>query len=392
MQADENARAILRGDALPGHDDVGVYKLVMPVIIVLPGIAAVMLAPDLARPDEAYPTMMRLLPAGLLGLVFAALIAAIIASTASKINSIATIFTLDLYAKFGRRSDERRLVLVGRIAACVAIVIAILPVVMAELLRNGFLDGGALTANGRTVAENVAAARDCDGEVIRSFDRPLKASAGLTVLRGNLFDTAVMKLSVVSDEFRERYLSDPADPEAFEGRAIVFDGPEDYHARIDDPALGIDDRAILVMRGAGPVGYPGGAEVMNMRPPAALIRGGVHVLPCLGDGRQSGTSGSPSILNASPEAAVGGTLALVITGDRIRIDVGARRVDLLVDPPELARRRAELDAKGYDHPASQTPWQEIQRGIVGQFDGGAVLEPALKYQRIAQRGLPRDSH
>jgi dihydroxy-acid dehydratase len=173
----------------------------------------------------------------------------------------------------------------------------------------------------------------------------------------------------------------------------VFDGPEDYHHRIDDPALGIDDRTILVMRGAGPVGYPGGAEVVNMRPPAALIRSGIHALPCIGDGRQSGTSASPSILNASPEAAVGGGLALLRTGDIVRIDLEKRTVDMLVDDAELDRRRAELATVERDiTPDAQTPWQEIQRGLTGQFDTGAVLEPAVKYQRIAQRGLPRDSH
>jgi dihydroxy-acid dehydratase len=218
--------------------------------------------------------------------------------------------------------------------------------------------------------------------------------AGLTVLRGNLFDGAVMKLSVISDEFRERYLSDPDHPGRFDGRVVVFDGPEDYHHRIDDPELGIDASTILVIRGAGPVGYPGGAEVVNMRPPAALIREGVHALPCIGDGRQSGTSGSPSILNAAPEAAAGGGLTLLRTGDTVRIDLHARTADMLVAPDEIERRRAEMAevADGL-YPASQTPWQEIQRGLVGQFDTGAVLEPAVKYQRIAQtRGLPRDSH
>ncbi|UIJ44018.1 dihydroxy-acid dehydratase family protein [Sphingomonas cannabina] len=268
------------------------------------------------------------------------------------------------------------------------------PAVMGELLRADLIDGTALTANGRTVADNVADARIEDEAVIRPLAAPLKPAAGLTVLSGNLFDGAVMKLSVISDEFRARYLSDPADPEAFEGRAVVFDGPEDYHARIDDPALGIDERTILIMRGAGPIGYPGGAEVVNMRPPAALIRAGVHALPCIGDGRQSGTSGSPSILNAAPEAAVGGGLALVRTGDRIRIDLRHRRADMLVDEAELIRRRAEMtDVEARLIPESQTPWQEIHRDIVGQFDTGAVIESAVKYQRIAQtRGLPRDSH
>jgi dihydroxy-acid dehydratase len=268
------------------------------------------------------------------------------------------------------------------------------PAVMGELLRAGMLDGEVLTANGRTVADNVAEARIRDTDVIRPLATPLKASAGLTVLSGNLFDGAVMKLSVISDEFRARYLSDPENPDAFEGRVVVFDGPEDYHHRIDDPALGIDETSLLVIRGTGPIGYPGGAEVVNMRPPAALIRAGVHNLPCIGDGRQSGTSGSPSILNAAPEAAVGGGLALLRTGDVVRVDLGRRRVDMLVLDEEIARRRAALaEVDERLAPPSQTPWQEIQRGLVGQFDGGAVLEPAVKYQRIAQeRGLPRDSH
>ncbi|HXG82342.1 MAG TPA: IlvD/Edd family dehydratase, partial [Sphingomicrobium sp.] len=265
------------------------------------------------------------------------------------------------------------------------------PAVMGQLLEAGLLQGEALTVNGRTVAENVSGLTTLDEKVIRRFDQPLRQHAGLTVLSGNLFDSAVMKLSVVSDEFRATYLSNPDDPEAFEARAIVFDGPEDYHARIDDPALGIDEHCILVMRGAGPVGFPGGAEVVNMRPPAALIRAGIHHLPCLGDGRQSGTSGSPSILNASPEAAAGGRLALLRTGDRIRVDLKARRVDLLVDEAELEQRRSEVDPSALT-PPSQTPWQEIHRHLVGQFDGGAVIESAVKYQRVAEQGLPRDSH
>jgi len=265
------------------------------------------------------------------------------------------------------------------------------PAVMGQLLRAGLIDGSALTVNGKTVEENIGTATAQDADVIFPLDAPLKQAAGLTVLSGNLFDNAVMKLSVLSDEFRNRYLSDPENPDAFEGTAIVFDGPEDYHRRIDDPALGADDHSILIMRGAGPVGYPGGAEVVNMRPPVALIRAGVHALPCLGDGRQSGTSGSPSILNAAPEAAVGGGLALVKTGDRIRIDLKNRTADMLVDDAELAARRAAL---AIDYvPEAQTPWQEIHRDLVGQFDGGAVFENAVKYQRIAQKyGVPRDSH
>jgi dihydroxy-acid dehydratase len=265
------------------------------------------------------------------------------------------------------------------------------PAVMGQLLRAGLIDGSALTVNGKTVSDNVANAESEDPDVIFPLDAPMKSAAGLTVLSGNLFDNAVMKLSVISDEFRTRYLSNPDDPEAFEGVAVVFDGPEDYHHRIDDPSVGIDTNSILIMRGAGPVGYPGGAEVVNMRPPTALIQAGVHALPCLGDGRQSGTSGSPSILNAAPEAAVGGGLALVQTGDRIRIDLKNRTADMLVDPAEIIRRR---EALGVDYvPESQTPWQEIHRNLVGQFDTGAVLENAVKYQRIAQtKGVPRDSH
>jgi dihydroxy-acid dehydratase len=267
------------------------------------------------------------------------------------------------------------------------------PAVMGELHRAGLLHGEALTVNGRTVAENVGEARIEDERVIRPFAAPLRDAAGLTVLSGNLFDAAVMKTSVISDAFRQRYLEDPASPGAFEGTVVVFDGPEDYHARIDDPALNITDRSILVIRGAGPIGYPGGAEVVNMRPPAALIRAGIDALPCIGDGRQSGTSGSPSILNAAPEAAAGGGLALLRTGDVVRIDLAARRVDLLASDEELARRRAEQDLSPFAGPPSQTPWHEIARSITGQFDGGAVIESAVGYQRIAQTmGLPRDSH
>lgn len=267
------------------------------------------------------------------------------------------------------------------------------PAVMGELYRAGLLDGTALTANGRTIAENVGAARIEDERVIRPLADPLMASAGLTVLSGNLFDAAVMKKSVIGADFRARYLSDPADPEAFEGRVAVFDGPEDYHAQIDDPALGIDDRTILVIRGAGPIGYPGGAEVVNMRPPAALIRAGINALPCIGDGRQSGTSGSPSILNASPEAAAGGGLGLLRSGDVVRIDLRARSVNLLVSDEELQARRAAAANDPFAGPASQTPWHEIARALTGQFAGGAVIESAVKYQRIAQTmGLPRDSH
>jgi dihydroxy-acid dehydratase len=230
--------------------------------------------------------------------------------------------------------------------------------------------------------------------VIRRFEDPLMEDAGFIVLRGNLFDAAIMKTSVIGAEFRARYLSNPDDPNAFEGRAVVFDGPEDYHHRIDDPALGITPETLLFMRGAGPVGYPGAAEVVNMRPPAYLIREGVTALPCIGDGRQSGTSGSPSILNASPEAAVGGCLALLETGDRVRMDLNRGMVDVLVDDQVMAERRRRFDeAGGYPYPKSQTPWQAMQRAVVGQLNTGAILEGAEQFQRIAQTaGLPRDNH
>ena len=268
------------------------------------------------------------------------------------------------------------------------------PAVIAELMKHGLIHEDAITANGKSLGDNCREAIIEDERVIRPFDAPLKLDAGFIVLRGNLFDSAIMKTSVISPEFRDRYLSNPADSEAFEGPAVVFDGPEDYHARIDDPALGITDRHLLFMRGAGPIGYPGAAEVVNMRAPAYLIREGVHALPCIGDGRQSGTSGSPSILNASPEAAAMGGLALIRTGDRVRIDLGRGTADVLIADDELAeRRRALTEAGGYRYPMSQTPWQEIQRAVVGQMETGAILEGAEKYQRIAQTmGLPRDNH
>ena len=268
------------------------------------------------------------------------------------------------------------------------------PAVVNQLMRRGMIHEEALTTNGRTIGENCRGASIEDERVIRPIDDPIMEDAGFVVLRGNLFDSAVMKTSVISPEFRERYLANPADPDAFEGPVAVFDGPEDYHARIDDASLGITSDTLLIMRGAGPVGYPGAAEVVNMRPPNYLLAHGVHSLPCLGDGRQSGTSGSPSILNASPEAAAMGGLALLRDGDRVRIDLRAGTADMLVPDEELARRRRELEANGgYRFPEAQTPWQEIQRNLVGQLDGGAILEGAEQYQRIAQtRGLPRDNH
>ena len=267
------------------------------------------------------------------------------------------------------------------------------PAVVNELMKRGLIHENALTVNGKTIGENCKGRASDDPDVIFPIEAPMKPDAGFIVLRGNLFDNAIMKTSVIDAEFRRRYLSNPSDPEAFEGRAIVFDGPEDYHRRIDDPELAIDEHCLLFIRGVGPIGYPGGAEVVNMQPPAALIKKGVRALPCIGDGRQSGTSGSPSILNASPEAAAGGGLALLRTGDRVRIDLKRGAADMLISDEELANRRAALEKHGYAYPKSQTPWQQIQREMVAQFDEGMVLKPAVNYQRLAQTtGVPRDNH
>jgi dihydroxy-acid dehydratase len=269
-----------------------------------------------------------------------------------------------------------------------------LPAVFAELIEAGKIHEGALTCSGRTVGENYRGRHSWNRDVIRAYAAPLMERAGFLNLKGSLFDSAIMKTCVISEEFAARYLRNPADPMAFEGRVVVFDGPEDYHTRIDDPALDIDETTILIMRGAGPIGYPGAAEVVNMQPPGALIRRGVTSLPCIGDGRQSGTSGTPAILNASPEAAAGGGLALLQTGDRIRIDLNRRSADILLPPEELARRRADLESRGgYPYPATQTPWQEIYRDQVAQLDQGMVLKGAVKFQKVAQTsGVPRDNH
>ncbi|MDX6301748.1 MAG: xylonate dehydratase [Nocardioidaceae bacterium] len=267
------------------------------------------------------------------------------------------------------------------------------PAVVAALMTEGLIHEDTLTVNGRTLGDNCRGRMSEDREVIRDVGEPLMEQAGFLVLHGNLFDSAIMKTSVISEEFRERYLSDPQHPNAFESRAIVFDGPEDYHDRIDDPALEVDESCALFIRGNGPIGYPGSAEVVNMQPPAALIKAGVRELPCVGDGRQSGTSGSPSILNASPEAAAGGGLALLRTGDRVRFDLEGGTVDMLVPDEELERRREELADRPSPYPESQTPWQEIQRSMVGQLSTGMVLEPAVAYQRVAHtKGVPRHSH
>ena len=258
----------------------------------------------------------------------------------------------------------------------------------------GKIDGDAITVNGRSLIANCKGKLSDDRKVIKTYDAPMKAQSGFLNFKGNLFDSAIMKTSVITEEFRRRYVSNPKDPMAFEGRAIVFDGPEDYHTRIDDPKLEIDEHCLLFMRGVGPIGYPGAAEVVNMRAPDYLLKKGVSALPCIGDGRQSGTSGSPSILNASPEAASGGNLALLKTGDRVRIDLGKRSANILISDDELAKRRAALTAAGgYKYPDHQTPWQEIQRGMVDELSNGMVLKPAVKYQRIAEtKGVPRDNH
>ncbi len=269
------------------------------------------------------------------------------------------------------------------------------PAVVMELMKADLLPHpGQVTANGRSMGDNCAKVENLNEDVIKTVANPLKKEAGFINLRGNLFDSAIMKTSVISKEFRDRYLSNPSDMEAFEGTAQVFDGPEDYHHRIDDESLGLTENTILFMRGAGPVGYPGAAEVVNMQPPAYLLKRGINALPCIGDGRQSGTSGSPSILNASPEAAVGGGLALIKSGDRVRVDLAKGTANILISEAELSERRTALTAAGgYQYPAHQTPWQEIQRGIVDQLSDGMVLKPAVKYQDIAHtKGIPRDNH
>ena len=268
------------------------------------------------------------------------------------------------------------------------------PAVVRELMKHKRIHEDALTVNGKTMGENCKSAAAPDSDVIRTYDKPLVKDAGFIVLRGNLFDSAIMKTSVISKEFRDRYLSNPKDPDAFEGRAIVFEGPEDYHHRIDDESLKIDEHCMLFVRGVGPIGYPGGAEVVNMQPPAALIKKGITSLPCIGDGRQSGTSGSPSILNASPEAAANGGLAILKTGDRVRIDLKKGEANVLISDAEVKQRHADLMAKGgFPYPKNQTPWQELYRDTVGQQATGACLELATRYRNIAGTiGVARDNH
>ncbi|KRQ00799.1 IlvD/Edd family dehydratase [Bradyrhizobium manausense] len=268
------------------------------------------------------------------------------------------------------------------------------PAVVRELMKHKRIHEDAVTVNGRGIGDNCKNAPAPDNDVIWAYDKPLVKDAGFLVLRGNLFDSAIMKTSVISKEFRDRYLSNPKDLNAFEGRAVVFEGPEDYHARIDDASLDIDEHCVLFIRGTGPIGYPGGAEVVNMQPPAALIKRGILSLPCIGDGRQSGTSGSPSILNASPEAAANGGLAILRTGDKVRIDLNKGSANILISEEELKKRHAELKAAGgFKHPPNQTPWQEIYRSTVGQQSTGACMELATRYQNVASAfGVPRDNH
>ena len=262
------------------------------------------------------------------------------------------------------------------------------PAILWELMNQGRLHADRLTVSGRTMRENVAAAQTWDREMIRPWDQPLKENAGFLVLSGNFFDFAVMKTSVISDEFRRRYLSTPGAENIYEGDAVVFDSAEDYHHRINDPALGIDERSILIIRNAGPVGWPGSAEVVNMQPPDALLKTGITGLPVIGDGRQSGTADSPAILHASPEAAVGGGIGWLRTGDRIRLDLNTGKCDVLLDDAELARRKAQAPPA---YPASQTPWQELYRAHVGGLDTGGALEFAVKYRGVATK-TPRHNH
>ncbi|MGR3592112.1 MAG: IlvD/Edd family dehydratase [Limimaricola soesokkakensis] len=262
------------------------------------------------------------------------------------------------------------------------------PAVMGELRKAGRLHEGAMTASGRSVGENLEGWESRDADVILPYDAPLRINAGFLVLSGNLFDSALMKTSVISEGFRERYLSRPGQEGIYEARAVVFEGPEDYHDRINDPSLEIDAETILFIRGVGCVGYPGSAEVVNMQPPDAVLKAGINHLPTVGDGRQSGTSESPSILNASPEAVVGGGLALLETGDRVRLDLAACRLDALVPDEEWAARRAAWSPPEL---RNQTPWQEIYRKNVGQLADGGCLELATAYHKVG-RDLPRDNH
>ena len=268
-----------------------------------------------------------------------------------------------------------------------------LPAVVGELMSKELIPHpNVLTVNGKTLSENCSETFTLDEDVIFKIDKPILKDAGFINLTGNMFDSAIMKTSVISNEFRERYLSNPKDINAFEGCAVVFDGPEDFHKRIDDTSLDINENSILVMRGTGPIGYPGGAEVVNMRPPSYLLKKGINTLPCIGDGRQSGTSGSPSILNASPESATGGGLAILKTGDLLRVDLNKCTANMKLSDTEIETRKQILSKQKETFPESQSPWQEIFREKVSSFSDGMTLKGAEKYQDIARKYLPRDNH
>ncbi len=265
-----------------------------------------------------------------------------------------------------------------------------IPAVMQELVKKKKLHTSVMTVSGKTLAENLKIKIKLDSDVIKSFADPVIENAGFIVMKSNFFNSAVMKTSVISEEFRERYLSNPKHPNVFEAKAVVFEGPEDYHHRINSNKLKIDEHSILIIRGCGPVGYPGSAEVVNMQPPDRLLKQGINALPTLGDGRQSGTSESPSILNVSPEAAIGGDLGIVKTGDKIRIDLSKRRVDLLISPAEFKKRRRLRKIPKLNN---QTPWQEIARNTVGQLEDGACINLVGVYLDITnKKGMPRNSH
>ena len=264
------------------------------------------------------------------------------------------------------------------------------PAVMKELLKQNKINSGAMTVTGKTVENNLANIKKTENEIIKNYEAPMKEKAGFLVLRSNFFDTAIMKMSVVSEEFKKRYLSDSEHPMQFTARAIVFDGPEHYHNEINNPELNIDENCILIIRGCGPIGYPGSAEVVNMQPPDHLLKKGVSALPCLGDGRQSGTSESASILNVSPEAAAGGKLAIIQNNDLVKVDLIEKRVDVMIDQSVIDERMQKMQFK---FPANQTPWQEIARNYVGQLSDGACLNTKEEYFDVSKtKGIPRDSH
>ena len=264
------------------------------------------------------------------------------------------------------------------------------PVVMKELSKQNKINNDVMTVTGKTVADNLANIKKTENEIIKNYEAPMKDKAGFLVLRSNFFDTAIMKMSVVSEEFKKRYLSDNEHPMQFTARAIVFDGPEHYHNEINNPKLNIDENCILIIRGCGPIGYPGSAEVVNMQPPDHLLKKGISTLPCLGDGRQSGTSESASILNVSPEAAAGGKIAIIKNNDLVKVDLIEKRVDVMIDQSTIDERMQKIQFK---FPANQTPWQEIARNYVGQLSDGACLNTKEEYFDVSKtKGVPRDSH